>query len=76
MSAQDKAKELISKFMPHVKWKMGQEDCLDRAKKCALVAVDEIYFGIYNYLKNTNELQNSDREFAYWENVKTEIEKF
>ena len=75
MTSKEKSKELITKFMPHVRWKMGQEDCLDRAKECALVAVDEIYFGIYNYLKNTNELQNCDREFSYWELVKQEIQK-
>ena len=47
----------------------------DIAKEFALKTVDEIYYGLYNYLKDTNELQNADREFAYWENVKTEIEK-
>ena len=42
MTAKDKAIELVNKFYPNVQWKLGQEDCLDRAKRCALIAVDEV----------------------------------
>jgi hypothetical protein len=42
MTPKEKAKELIYKFYPSVQWKLGQEDCLDRAKQCALIAVDEV----------------------------------
>jgi hypothetical protein len=41
-SAKEKAKELVTLFYPEVQWKLGQEDCLDRAKRCALIAVDEL----------------------------------
>ena len=40
-----------------------------------MIYLEEIYFGIFHYLKNTDELQNADREFAYWEQVKQEIEQ-
>jgi len=70
MSAQDKASELISKFMPHVRWKMGQEDCMDRAKECALVAVDEML----NFQENLIITEGSIA-YHYWNEVKTEIEK-
>jgi hypothetical protein len=39
MTPKEKAKELIHKFYPNVQWKLGQEDCLQRAKNCALIAV-------------------------------------
>ena len=42
MTPKEKAKELVYKFYPSVQWKLGQEDCLDRAKQCALIAVDEV----------------------------------
>jgi len=42
MTPKEKAKELVYKFYPSVQWKLGQEDCLNRAKQCALIAVDEV----------------------------------
>ncbi len=42
MTPKEKAKELVYKFYPSVQWELGQENCLDRAKQCALIAVDEI----------------------------------
>ena len=64
-SAKEKAKELVTRFYPEVQWKLGQEDCLDRAKRCALIAVDEVI----NNLPLITEIQN------YWLDVKKEIEK-
>jgi hypothetical protein len=60
----EEAKELVDSFIPHVKWKMGQEDCLDRAKQCALITCNKVlgYMG-------------ADRGYSYWQSVKTEIEK-
>ena len=64
MTPREKAKELIEKFYPQVQWKMGQEDCMDRAKQCALIAVNEIlgYMG-------------ADRGTEFWQEVKSEIKK-
>lgn len=64
MSAKEKAKELIEKFYPQVQWKMGQEDCMDRAKECALIAVDEVlgYMG-------------ADRGTEFWLEVRSELKK-
>ena len=33
-----KEKKLIQLFYPNVQWKLGQEDCLDRAERCVLIA--------------------------------------
>lgn len=68
--AKDKAYEITLRFQDN---KNGIRK--DKAKQFALIVVDEIYMGIYNYLKDTDELQNADREFAYWNLVKSEIEK-
>ena len=32
MTPKEKAKELVNRFYPEVQCKLGQEDCLDRAK--------------------------------------------
>jgi hypothetical protein len=68
MTPKEKAKELIQKFYPNVQWKLGQEDCLDRAKRCALIAVDEIITSLdYDYI-------GFDRQKKYYLEVKQEIE--
>ena len=68
-SAKEKAKDLVYKFYPSVQWKLGQEDCLDRAKQCALIAVDEL-------LSETEE-RDGMRVInnPYWMEVRNEIEK-
>ena len=72
MTPKEKAQELIAKFKHPVRWKMGQQDIVDRAKVCALIAVDEIIKAIdFDWM----EVQNLDREHAYWDRVKQEIEK-
>lgn len=66
MTPKEKAQELIDKFLPHVRWKMAQEDVKERAKQCALIAVDEIM----EFLEKDGSW-NCD----YWQEVKQEIEK-
>ena len=71
MTPTEKAKELIDKFTHPVRWKMGQEDVLERAKQCALIAVDEV-------LKFIDERMQGwlDADWvSYWQEVKQEIEK-
>ena len=66
MTPKEKAKELVDKFIPQVQWKLGQEEIIQRAKQCALIAVDEMIEEtiIYPSLRK-----------IYWERVKNEIEK-
>jgi len=64
MNSKDKAKELINEFYPFVQWKLGQEDCLDRAIKCALVTVNELLKNCYEVMK------------PFWQEVKQEIESY
>jgi hypothetical protein len=68
MTSKDKAKELISKFIPHVRWKLSQDDCMDRAKECALVAVDVML----NFQENLIITEGSIA-YHYWNEVKKEI---
>ena len=75
MTPKEKALELYTKYETLCRDFTRGVSIKEFAKESALVAVDEIYFAIYNYLKDTYELQNADREFAYWEEVKQEIEK-
>ena len=72
MTSKEKAKELISKFMPHVRWKLSQEDCMDRAKECALIAVElrfEADFKSYS-------IEYGEDSLEYWELVKHEINNY
>ena len=72
MTPKEKAISLYQSFYPQVQWKMGQEDCKDRAKECSLIAVDEI-------IKNLVDLSNGEFTFIfnvqYWQEVKQEINK-
>lgn len=69
MTLKEKAKELVTLFYPEVQWKLGQEDCLDRAKRCALIAVAEL-------LSETEEMDGMRViNNPYWMEVKSEIEK-
>lgn len=68
MTAQEKAYQLYGKYrscqlLPFF------------AKKCALIAVDEIEKALTEYGRANDELQNMDREFNYWQEVRKEIEK-
>jgi hypothetical protein len=70
MRPKEKAKDLVYKFYPSVQWKLGQEDCLDRAKKSALIAVDEVKW-FHQKLFYLTEGSIFDK---YLEDVKKEIE--
>jgi hypothetical protein len=65
MTAKEKAKELVFKFDDTMEFSTPQRF----AKKCALVAVDEILDSLdYDYILFKQQSE-------YWNNVKQEIEK-
>jgi hypothetical protein len=47
-----KENKLIQLFYPNVQWKLGQEDCLDRAIRCVLIA-DEFAIGFAEWMNKT-----------------------
>lgn len=70
MKPQEKAQELINSFSPHAKnWDCFYDIPLDEnhAKKCALIAVDEIM--------STIDVEDHVILYNYWQKVKNEIEK-
>jgi hypothetical protein len=77
MTPKEKAKELVYKFYPNVQWKLGQEDCLDRAKRCALIAVDEVIKSI-PCIPSPIPCEDIDACITqardYWQQVKQKIE--
>ena len=78
MTAEEKAQELVDKFLHPVRWKMGQEDIAQRAKQCALIAVDEIIRALWDFFyKNCDRREPAGlaKEYEYWNEVKQEIEK-
>jgi hypothetical protein len=44
------------------------------SKKCATKAVIEVILALEEYGKSTDELQNMESEFRWWQEVKKEIE--
>ena len=70
MKPKEKARDLVYRFYPRVQWKLGQEDCLDRAKQGALIAVDEVKW-FHQRLFYLTEGSIFDK---YLEDVKKEIE--
>jgi hypothetical protein len=61
MTLKEKAKALVDRFYNEVKY-------MERAKVCALIAVDEIIDSVY-------DKHVSDILYQYWEEVKQEIKK-
>ena len=88
MNPQQKAQQLIEKYKPYVYCFMGSDMLvnqesesviLSNAKKCALMAVDEIIEAIETTTGHC-ELRHLDAaevksDIAYWERVQQEIKK-
>lgn len=66
-TSQEKAQELVDKFMPHSTGNSNRNEAID----CALIAVDEVIKVLYS-LKFGNALSE---EIEYWEEVKHELTK-
>lgn len=67
MKPREKAEELIAKFYPMVRWKLGQEGVKKRAKDAALVVADEIL--------TADMFMMTEYQEKFWEEVKQEIKK-
>ena len=68
MKTKGKAEELVTKFLLSLPIICG----INQAKKCALIAVDEIIKAIdFDWM----EVQNLESEHRFWQEVKQEIEK-
>ena len=86
----EKAEELVNEYLriednttfywnAYDDQRMFDDEVLPHAKKCALIAVDEIikafYLNIFSDIVGNNVINFSERESNYWEEVKQEIEK-
>ncbi len=72
MTPKEKAEELYRKMVYQIEWNAQPSTVKGVAKQCALIAVDEIIDAIdFDWI----EVQNLDRQHAYWQEVKQEIEK-
>jgi hypothetical protein len=70
MTAKEKAQELVDKFRTEITSFLGDNMKKINAKKCALVAVDELIK--IHYLLTTT--QNTSPSINYWKEVKQEIQ--
>ena len=69
VSPKRKAEELIWKYLPILEgW--TDDAKTDLAKRCALICVEEIVDAIdFDWM----EIQNLDRQHAFWQQVKEEL---
>lgn len=67
MTPKERAKELVNKYSSILPY-YNQKDNLNKSKRCALIAVDEI-------LNNNNHFMQTYAQNDYWLKVKQEIEK-
>lgn len=68
MTPEKKAKELVYKFYDEINY-------IERSKRCALIAVDEIVeLCEFAAIRNLDDMKAMDR-LNYWDKVKEEIEK-
>ena len=70
MKPKEKAQELVDKFRNEITSFLGDNMKKINAKKCALIAVDEL-IKIHYLLTNTNDTSPS---INYWKEVKQEIQ--
>jgi hypothetical protein len=83
MTSKEKAIELVNKFTDPVRWKLGQENVGERAKECALIAVNEIMQSRKDDRHFDDTLSSTSSQYftphpmysTYWVQVKQEIEK-
>jgi hypothetical protein len=77
MTPKEKAKQLVDEYLVYVEAHSSTFQ-LENAKTCAIITVDEIINALAEYdgRNNTYELQNMDRDFNYWHEVKKEIEYY
>ena len=75
MTPKAKAENLIEKFIPNTRiWneeKKVWEDCIESAKRCALIAVDEL---LDDDVYDMSE-QPFEKRIEYWQEVKQELLK-
>jgi hypothetical protein len=72
MTPKEKANELIDKYFNEIISFLSGEMKHRNAKKCALIAVEEIEKAIdFDWI----EIQNLESEHRYWEQVKEELKK-
>ena len=67
----EKAIELVNRFKPHVRWKMGQEDVQERAKECALICCSQERLAVENALESCGIAI----ELTKWNKYYSELEK-
>ena len=70
MTPKRKAEKLVKKFSHYTLGSVGSDLERHNAKECALIVVDEIDGAIdFDWM----EVQNLDRQHAYWQQVRDEI---
>ncbi|CAB4147680.1 hypothetical protein UFOVP514_41 [uncultured Caudovirales phage] len=75
MNPKNKAAELVDKFYPRAtSYSSDRKNQKDNAKKCALIAVDEILKSVPKQPSRSITMPHFEAT-VYWEEVKQEIEK-
>jgi len=77
MTPKEKAKELVKKYIYYVE-AITSNGQIENAKKCALIAVDEILdlklLFFQPQIDKSNKIKTNNSQVEYWVQVKKEIE--
>jgi hypothetical protein len=75
MTKEEKAKELFNKYYSYLKANlMNDEEAIEDAKECALIAVDEVLNELFEAAIVTGS-SYMHKHIDYYQEVKQEIEK-
>jgi hypothetical protein len=72
MKAKEKAKELVDRFYRYTYNAAVEPYSSEDAKKCALIAVDEIM----ELARKIDDICGTSKDEDYWQEVKQEIESY
>lgn len=78
MTSKEKADKLYWKSVKIIDPHFGvaiRKDVKQRAIQCAIASADEALRAVEKYVRDTDELQNMENEFRFWNEVKQELEK-
>ncbi|HFI4796500.1 TPA: hypothetical protein ACGQK4_002219 [Elizabethkingia anophelis] len=78
MTSKEKADKLYWKFVKIIDPHWGiliRKYVKQRAIQCAIASANESLRAVEKYGRDTDELQNMENEFRFWNEVKQELEK-
>ena len=76
MTHKEKADEIVNSVSKEISfYGQSKQEVWEDAKNISLICINQIIEALEDYGRDTDELQNMENIFRYWEKVKSEILK-